>query len=209
MPNPGTRQDWTQRRQGRYTYLRSAGFLTWEAQELSKLLAITPALRLAARERATRYDAFRKVAERRVAARIWRRADVDLYWRTEIIDLYHRNDWFVLGEYLYGTNQPRVAAGTLNPWALYRKAEKIAPGKRHISPWELKPPTGTTRLQKGLVFIQRQERAARTSGAAIQRHMLVGWINAKKRAIESARGLRKAELGVELRRLEALYERAS
>jgi hypothetical protein len=86
---------------------------------------------------------------------------------------------------------------------LYRDAEKRMGGtgsKGYVSPWEIKQiKSGKTRLEKGLIFVQREEKR---KGASHE--MIKQWIEQKNEAIGKARGKRRSQLIIERGRLERM-----
>jgi len=193
MAKPGTGRQ--QRR--RYEYLSSAHFTPLEAREFSTLPKATPALKLIMEGRATRRARFEKVAASKIARGVWRREDVPRKWVDNLARMYNRRNWRVQ-EGPRGAQQPMLK-GSPNPWAMYRAAEKVAPPKKDISPWQLRRVFGKTRLEKGLVFVQRAERQGGTNEAQIKQ-----WVKEKDESILKAQGQRKEQLIIERNRLERL-----
>ncbi len=186
------------RRQTRFTFLRDNQFLPLEARELSRLPKATPALKLMVMDRLERRVRFEKIAARKIETGQWKRADIPKKWIKNISRMYGRMGLRVK-EGPRGKQQ-RLAKRSPNPWALYRKFVKIAPDKKHVSPWELRMVhKGKTPLARGLVHIQKAEKAGSVSKGQVQR-----WIAEKKVSISGSRGKRRAQLTVELGRLERL-----
>ncbi|MGR3295985.1 MAG: hypothetical protein ACUZ8A_07150 [Candidatus Bathyanammoxibius sp.] len=186
------------RRQNRFTFLRDNQFLPLEARELSKLPKSTPALKLMVLDRLERRVRFEKIAARKLEQGKWKRSEIPKKWLKNISRMYSRMGLRVK-EGPRGKQQ-RLAKRSPNPWALYRKFVKIAPGKKFKSPWEIKQILGgKAPLQKGLVHIQQAEKAGTVSPALIRQ-----WIEKKDAAIARARGKNRAQLVIERGRLEKL-----
>jgi len=181
----------------RYGYLVSHYFTPLEARELSTLEKQTPALKLVIAERELRRARFENVASRKIALRVWRRSDIPAKWANNLSRLYTQRGWRVR-EGPVG-NQPIMAKFSPNPWAMYRSAEKVAPPKRGVSPWQLRRIFGKTRLERGLIFIQQAERRGGASVGQVRQ-----WISEKEQAIKRARGGRRKQLIVERDRLGKL-----
>ncbi len=189
------------RRQDRYGFLRAHFFLPLEARELSKLPKSTPAFRLMVQDRDARRARFERMAANKIAKGRWRRGDVDRKWLKNIARLYSRRGWRVK----FGARgaQQKMPRFSPNPFSMYRAYERRAPGKDHVSPWEVKQlKQGKTLLQKGLIFVQQTEKKVREGG--ISKPMLRQWIDQKKEAVKGARGKRRVQLQIEQRRLEGL-----
>jgi hypothetical protein len=187
-------------RQRRYQYLLSRWFTPLEARELSAIPQQTPAIRLLISARAERRAAFEKRASGYLASGQWKPEDVPKKWMSNIRKLYTTAKWRVQ-EGPRGRQQP-MPKGSPNPWAMYRAAEKVAPGKRYISPWQLRQiRSGSTRLEQGLIFVQRAERQGGASLLQISE-----WIREKNVAIAGSKGQRKAQLIIERDRLAKLLE---
>lgn len=184
-------------RNRRYEYLTTRGFTSLEARELSVLEKRTPALKLAIAEREQRRARFERIASRKLGLGVWRRRDIPAKWMNNLSRMYTQRGWRVQ-EGARG-DQQSMPRGSPNPWAMYRSFEKIAPKSRDVSPWQLRKVFGKTRLERGLIFIQRAERRG---GASLSQ---VGqWIREKDVAIKKARGQRRRQLRVERDRLERL-----
>jgi len=181
----------------RYEYLTTRGFTPLEARELSVLEKQTPALKLVIAEREQRRARFEKIASRKIALRVWRRRDIPAKWANNLSRLYTQRGWRVR-EGPVG-NQPIMAKFSPNPWAMYRSAEKVAPPKMGVSPWQLRKVFGKTKLERGLIFIQQAERRGGASLDQVRR-----WIGEKNAAIKRARGQHRSQLIVERDRLERL-----
>lgn len=188
------------RQKVRYNSLRTAHFTPLEARELSILPKETPALKLVVETRLQRRGRFEKAAARRISTGVWQREDVPGKWLANLARMYTRSRWRVQ-EGPRG-KQAAMPKGGPNPWAMYRSAEKIAPTKGYVSPWQIRQiRKGKTKLEKGLIFIQKAERAG---GASFGQLRL--WITQKDRAISKAKGQRKEQLLIERGRLERLLQ---
>ncbi len=188
------------RRQTRFTFLRDNQFLPLEARELSKLPKATPALKLMVLDRLERRARFEKIAARKLEQGKWKRSEIPKKWVNNISRMYSRMGLRVK-EGPRGKQQ-KLAKRTPNPWALYRKFVRQAPGKKHVSPWELRQVhKGKTPLARGLVFVQKAEKAG-----SISKRQLRQFIAEKKETIRGSRGQRRAQLTIELGRLEKLLE---
>ncbi|KKK47520.1 hypothetical protein LCGC14_3154350 [marine sediment metagenome] len=186
------------RRQNRFTFLRDNQFLPLEARLLSKLPKVTPALKLMVLDRLERRVRFEKIAARKIETGKWKRGEIPKKWIKNISRMYGRMGLRVK-EGPRGKQQ-KLAKRTPNPWALYRKFVRQAPGKRHVSPWELRQVhKGKTTLARGLVFVQKTEKAG-----SISKRQLRQFITEKRVSVADARGQRKAQLKIELTRLEKL-----
>lgn len=188
------------KRQRRRAYLESRYFTPLEARELSTLPYRTPALQKMVSDRLQRRARFEKLAAYKVSSHQWKREDLPQKWIANLTRMYNRRGWRVL-EGPRGDQHP-MPKGSLNPWAMYRDTERVAPPKRHISPWQLRKPKGKTRLERGLVFIQQAERRG---GIAIEQ--LKQWIKEKNAYIRAARGDRKRQLIIERNRLESRLDK--
>lgn len=186
-------------KQRRYDYLISRHFTPLEARELSVLKKETPALNEAIKRRAIRRAQFEKQAARKVARGVWSRDIIPQKWTENLSRLYSTRNWRVV-EGARGSQQP-MPVGSPNPWAMYRSMEKIAPPKKDVSPWQLRKVFGKTRLERGLIYIQRAERRGGMSQTQLRL-----WITEKGNAIRRARGGHRAQLIVERNRLEKLLE---
>jgi len=188
----------------RYEWLLSQGLTPLEAREFaSSLTRETPALRAFIADRVEFKRKFDADLLRRMEAgtlTITSNADVEARWRTAISKLYTRRGWRVQQGAV--GDQPSFPRGSMNPWAGYRFYEKSNPDPRNVSPWQLRKHFGKTRLERGLLFIQKAEKRG---GATYTQISL--WIAQKTNAIAKARGTRKAQLQIELGRLERLQEK--
>ena len=193
------------RKQDRYQALRHHWFTPREARELSVLPKATPALKLLVAERDARRERFEKIAAHKIATGRWRRQDVPDKWVANLARMYSKRGWRVK-EGARG-DQPRMPKGSPNVWAMYRDAERRVGGpksKGYISPWELKNiRRGKTKLQKGLVFVQKLEKESKKAGG-VSKSRLRSWIADKEEAIRSARGRNRAQLIIEKNRLERM-----
>ena len=183
--------------QRRYEYLCSAYFTPLEARELSTLSKTTPALQLVIAGRAARRARFERVAASKVARGVWLHRDVPRKWLDNLARMYNARRWRVQ-EGPRGAQQP-MPKGSPNPWAMYRAAERVAPAKKDESPWQLRRIFGKTKLERGLVFVQRVERRGGTNPVQVQQ-----WVREKDEAILRAQGQRKEQLIIERNRLERL-----
>ena len=186
-------------KRNRESYLLRHFFTPLEAREFSALKKMTPALKEAVHQRALRRARFEKIAARKISRGVWRRKDVPKKWVENLNRLYTGRGWRVK-EGARGAQQP-MPKNFPNPWAYYRAVEKIAPPKKDVSPWQLRRTFGQTRLERGLVFVQKAERQG---GASVSQVRL--WIAEKENAIKRARGQRRAQLIVEKNRLEKLLK---
>jgi len=184
-------------REQRYGYLVSRYFTPLEARELSTLERETPALKLVIFDRERRRARFEEIASRKLRLGVWRRRDIPAKWMNNLSRMYTQRGWRVQ-EGPIG-NQPSMPRGSPNPWAMYRSFERIAPKSRGVSPWQLRKVFGKTRLERGLIFIQRAERRGGASLDQVRQ-----WIGEKDAAIKRARGGRRKQLIVERDRLERL-----
>ena len=177
-------------------------FTAREAGEFSILPIKDPVLKVIVRDRLKRRRDFERRAVNLLDRGKWRDVDIEQKWTDNLATMYRSRGWMVK----YGPTglQPRMEPGTGNPWAMYRHFEPLAPTKRHVSPWQLRRYPGKTQLQRGLIFVQKLERGK----AKATYTQLAHWIHQKREAIRKARGPRKAQLRVELRRLEVLYAKA-
>ena len=187
------------KKQSRYEFLISRHFTPLEARELSTLKKETPALKEAIKRRAIRRTQFEKQAARKIASGAWSRDIVPKKWAENLSRLYTTRNWRVV-EGARGDQQP-MPVGSPNPWAMYRAYEKIAPPSKDVSPWQLRKVFGKTRLERGLIYIQRAERRGGMSQTQLRL-----WITEKSNAIKRARGGHRAQLIVEKSRLEKLLE---
>lgn len=187
------------RKRTRYDFLASHHFTPLEAREFSTLRKETPALKKAVEEREIRRARFEKVAASKVSRGLWRREDVAKKWRSNLSRLYTKHGWRVQ-EGARGAQQA-MPKGSPNPWAMYRSMERLAPPKKDISPWQLRRVFGKTRLERGLIFIQKAER-----GGGVGLPQVRQWIAEKDNAIKRATGQRKDQLVVERNRLERLLK---
>jgi len=192
-------RQYSKTRERRYEYLTTRGFTPLEARELSVLEKQTPALKLLIAEREQRRTRFEKIASRKIALRVWRRRDIPAKWTNNLSRMYTKRGWRVR-EGPVG-NQPDMPRGSPNPWAMYRSAEKVAPPKRGVSPWQLRKVFGKTRLERGLIFIQQAEKRGGVSLDQVRQ-----WISEKDTAIKRARGGRRKQLIVERDRLGRLLQ---
>jgi hypothetical protein len=151
------------RRQSHYLALREEHFTVKEAREFSRLPRSTPALRALREDRKARWDKFAKMADGKIERGRWRRKDVPKKWKESLLKLYRKNRWLVK-EGAKGKQQKLGGKNAPNPWAEYRKYEKVWPGKNYTSPWELKAiKSGKTKFDRGQFFIQRAERGEQKS----------------------------------------------
>ena len=196
----------TTQKQARYQTLRLHYFLPREARELSVLPKSTPALKLLIAERASRRARFERTAAQKIATGRWRRQDILDKWTANISRMYTRRGWRVkegpIGD------QPKMARGSPNVWAAYRDAERQVGGpksKSYVSPWELKQiRKGKTKLQKGVVFVQKLEKQSKKAG--VSQTMLRRWVAEKEEAIRRARGKNRTQLIIEKNRLERMIK---
>lgn len=193
------------RKQNRYQWLTVHHFTPLEARMLSVLPKATPALKLLVAERDARRERFEKLAAHKIATGRWRRQDVPNKWVANLTRMYSKRGWRVK-EGPRG-DQPAMPRHSPNPWAMYRSYEKQVGGpksKDYVSPWELKQiKHGTTKLQKGLVFVQKLEKESKRAGG-VSKNMIRSWISDKDEAIRNARGRNRAQLIIERNRLERL-----
>lgn len=193
------------RQQAKYELLRSHNFTRRESRELSVLPRKTPALRLLVAERDARRSRFERLAATKIHAGAWTHRDLPYKWADNLARMYQRRGWRVKEG---GTgNQRRMAKGMPNVWAMYRDAESRTGGRKakgYRSPWEIHQlRLGKTKLQKGLVFVQKMERKARVAGG-VSKDMIRGWIASKDEAIHRAKGRHREQLIIERNRLERL-----
>jgi hypothetical protein len=192
-------------KRARYTELRLEHFTPREARELSTLSKNTPALKVVREERVARRARFEKIAAAKIAKGSWRRDIVEKKWLQNLSRMYSKKGWRVQ-EGPKGKQHP-LAKGSANPWALYRDAEKRVGGpgtKGYVSPWEVRQISqGTTRLEKGLIFVQQVERQAK-SPKGLSQAQVRSWIAEKEDAIKESKGKRKTQLILEKNRLERL-----
>jgi len=171
---------------------------------LSVLPRSTPALQLLVGERDERRARFEKIAARKIATGSWKRTQVQAKWVANLARAYRRLGYRVQ-KGPTGKQQP-MKKGSPNPWAAYRDAEQRVGGpgtKGYVSPWEVKQVKhGKTRLEKGLVFVQRQERTRGRGGASAAQ--VREWIAQKEEAIRSSTGRRRTQLVIERNRLERM-----
>ena len=187
------------RRRDRYNFLRAHSFLPLEARELSKLPKSSPAWRLMVQDRDARRARFERMAANKIARGRWRRGDVDRKWLKNIARLYSRRGWRVkFGAKGAQQEMPRFSP---NPFSMYRSYQRQAPGQNYISPWESRQLLkGKTLLDKGLIFVQKEEKA----GRPVNKDMVRNWMKEKTQAIKRARGKRRVQLRLEYNRLEKL-----
>lgn len=195
-------------KQIRYQDLRGKHFTPKEARELSTLPKETPALKIMKQEREARWNRFEKIASNKLYKGQWKRKDLPSKWLKNLSRMYTKNKWRVQ-EGPKGKQDNLGAKGSPNPWAAYRSAEKEAGGpksKGYVSPWEVKQIShGKTKLQKGLIFVQRKERQVKVAGnSPASRAQIKVWIEQKEEAIREAKGRRKAQLIIERNRLEKM-----
>lgn len=186
--------------------LRSRHFAPKEARELSVLPKSTPALRAMIVDRISRRERFEKLAASKIASGKWKRSQVSGKWVKNLSRLYSKYRLRVkFGP--KGKQDNLGGVGAINPWALYRHYVRSTGGQGgqgHVSPWELRQvKRGKTRLEKGLVFVQRAERQA-WSGKGVSQATVRDWIAQKDEAIRQATGRRKAQLMIERNRLERM-----
>ena len=190
------------KRQARYELLRAHAFTRRESRELSVLPKSNPALRLLIVERDARRSRFEKIAAYKIHTGAWKRQDIVEKWTNNLLRMYTKRGWRVKHGAVGA--QPAMPKGTPNPWAMYRAAEQRTggpKGKPYVSPWQLRAiRKGKTALQKGLVFIQKQEKKA----GGTSKQMLRNWIADKDEAIGRASGKRRQQLIIERNRLERL-----
>ena len=189
-----------ERRQNRYDHLRGI-FQTFEAEQLSKLPNLTPALRACVRSREAYRARFEKIASRKLASGDWQWGEVKDKWITSLKRLYKRKGWLVK----FGAvgNQPRMRRGSPNAWAMYREFEDKTGGHRRqgglVSPWELKQvKKGKTPLDRGQIFIQKSQRGKVNKGA------IMNWLSHLDANIRQAKGARRTQLIQQRMRLGAL-----
>lgn len=190
------------RRRATYGRLIAAGFRHFEAHEISKLGGESQALSSLISDREERRARFEKTAATKISQGKWRRSDLTKHWIKNLKDLYRKNHWMV--QKTGHRNEP-------SPWAMYRHYENQfgGPGKKpYTSPWELKQiATGHTRLEKGLIFVQRVERQ-QGAGRPVNDMQVRQWIEEKNTAIANAKTeSRRAQLVIERGRLERLIAR--
>lgn len=188
------------RHEARRDFLVRKHFTPLEARELAAIPKATPALQKVIHEREARWIRFSRAATRRVRQGIWRPDEVSGKWLTNLGRMYTRSRWRVR-EGPRG-KQHAMPKGGPNPWAMYRNAIKVSPGKKHVSPWEIRQIwEGKTPLERGIIFIQRVERMGGASLGQVQQ-----WIVQKNAAIRKAKGKRKEQLVIERNRLERLLK---
>lgn len=192
----------TKTEQKRFTFLLSAHFVAWEALRLSRLSPDDPAVRAMVSARKAVRAKFERLAAARIASGAWGRSAVPGKWLACLSRLYTSNRWRVQ-EGPRGAQQP-IPRGSPNPFAMYRHFIKLAPPKKDDSPWEGRAREYKTRakLIHGLVAVQRMARQFKEG--KISAATLRQWVGQKKAAITRARGPKRAELRIQLRKLEAL-----
>lgn len=187
----------------RYNELRSNYFTVKESRAFAILPKKTPALQAMMEDRIKRRARFEHLAATKIAKGKWRRSQVKEKWQRNLQRMYAKRGWRV--QYGPTGNQPSMHKGESNPWAMYRSYEKQTGGKNYTSPWEIRQLSqGTTRLEKGLIFVQTLERKARKGD--LNEGQIVQWINEKNDAINAATGKRKEKLLIERNRLERLLK---
>lgn len=193
------------RQQRTYQYL-TAHYLTGrEAGEFSVLTRgiNDPTLKLIIRDRAIRRNRFELIAAHKFADGIWTREMIERKWVQNLARMYRSRHWIV--QYGAVGQQQEMKKGDPNPWALFRHFEKITPTSRGVSPWQSRKYPGKSHLERGLILVQSLEKGARKATQTQLRF----WIGQKQNAISKARGQRKAQLRIELGRLERLLEGAT
>jgi hypothetical protein len=193
------------RKGSRQDRLLVAHFTPLEARELSKTSLSTPAMQLIIASRLARWTKFERAADRKIAIGQWKRDQVSQKWLQNLSRMYHNKRWRV--QYGPKGNQQPMVKGGVNPWAMFREAERAAGGpgtKRYKSPWEARQLAGgKTRLEKGLIFVQRVEQKTKR-GDTLNAVQIRQWIAEKEVAISGARGKRQEQLILERNRLERL-----
>jgi hypothetical protein len=183
------------RRGSRYNELIAAYFTPREARELSVLPKKTPALQQMMDDRLTRRSRFEKIASRKIANGQWSRRDVPGKWIKNLTRMYSKRGWRV--QHGAVGNQPKMPKGSPNVWAAYRGYEKAVGGpgtKNYVSPWELRQvKSGKTLLDKGLLYVQKQERKGGTT-SGVSKATIQQWIDGLDKSISKARGKRKQDL---------------
>lgn len=197
------------KRRERHTTLRLERFTPREAKMLSEIPANTPALKLCREARIVRWNKFEKLAATKIANGKWRRGEIKQKWINNLSRLYTRMGWRVKGEYQKG--QQIMPRGSPNPFAMYRYFEKLtgghdAQGQEYIAQWQARQVKhGKNRLEKGLIFVQREEKKAKAAPSKKASDAQIrSWIEQKNTAIASATGKRKQQLVIERNRLERM-----
>ncbi len=197
------------KRRERHTTLRLERFTPREAKMLSAIPANTPALKLCREERLARWNRFEHIAATKIANGKWRRGEIKEKWLNNLSRLYTKMGWRVKGEYQHG--QQIMPRGSPNPFAMYRFYEKMtgghdAQGQEYIAQWQARQiKHGKNRLEKGLIFVQREEKKAKaTPSKKANDTQIRSWIAEKDLAINSASGKRKQSLIIERNRLERM-----
>lgn len=186
----------------RAAFLLSASFLAWEAHHLAALRPNDPAFRAMVFARRLLRAKFERLAATKIASGAWQRGDVPARWLARLGRLYTRQGWRVVvgpvGE------QPGFTKGAPNPFAMYRHYVKLAPSKKHVSPWETRAKQYKTRAKLVHALVKVQLLARQFKEGKVDRATVSRWVSQKKAAIAGARGKRREELTIQLRKLEAL-----
>ncbi len=190
------------RRAKRYGELLSSWFTPKEARELSVLPKKTPALQQMIDDRLLRRARFEKIAARKIERGQWSRRDVPGKWIKNLTRMYSKRGWRV--QHGAVGNQPKMPKGSPNVWAAYRGAEKQVGGpdtKGYVSPWQLRNiRKGKTLLDKGLLYVQKQERKGGTA-QGLPKTMTQQWIADLDKAIAKSRGKHRQDLIAQRERL--------
>lgn len=188
-----------ERRQGRFNHLLGAGFLRFEATELSQIPGIDTALRQMVKDRVARWQRFVQIAHHKVDNGVWDKSEVTDKWKMNLQRMYRKRNWNV--QFGGIGRQRKLPKGSPNPWAMYRSYLRVSPWKAWVSPWEVRStPHKKLTLQRDLIRIQKTER----SGGAANKNMIRQWMNSKLQAIAQAKGDRKQSLIAEYNRLAAM-----
>jgi hypothetical protein len=146
-------------------------------------------------DRLLRRARFEKIVARKLERGLWSRDEVGSKWLKNLSRMYSKRGWRV--QHGATGRQQKMPKHSPNPWAAYRDFERQVGGtstKGYVSPWEIKQiKAGKTLLDKGLIYIQRQERKGGTT-TGVPKEMIQQWIDEKNRAILKARGERRREL---------------
>jgi hypothetical protein len=141
------------------------GFMSWEADELSKLPRKNRALREMSAYRDKQQASFFVRNAKKVGEGRWRSSDTAKHWKAYLWGWYRRNGLCVkLGAV---GKQQKIPVGFPNVWEWYRRQLRITPdSKAFVSPWQQKQiKSGKTPLDRGQIFIQSGKASSPYTGS--------------------------------------------
>ena len=177
-----------------------------EVAQFSTLGRMTPTLKAMIRERDIRRRRFENLAAGKIARGVWAREETPRRWWANVARMYRSRGWIT--KYAIANTPVPIGVGKPNPWGWYRACEKTHPDPKHVSPWVLGRRHGKTKLERGLMFVEVLEQRTKQGNPPTSTQLRL-WIGQKENAVAKARGQRKAQLKVELGRLERLLERST